>query len=220
MPAKRKSHQKTSKKGSGRIRPKKVTVDISSLIPIPRLDPTQYSGGSYYRRRGGNIWDDMKRGFENFGQQTKSAFEKVGNEFTNKDSVLNRGVADVANKVGNEFTNDKSLTRQAFYQDGFIRNGLIDGLGKAAAATAFIPVIGETVAPALAGIASAAKAADSAARMVGVGMRGTGRQRKYFRVPVHMIRPPLFLDHTIPNSRAYKKKRGIRASPRKRSSKK
>lgn len=198
-----KSRKTTTKRGGGRIKPKKVTIDVNALIPRVRFNPKMYSGGAVYR--GGNIWDDMKRGFENFGNQTQQAFQKVGNEFTNPNSVLNQGL----NKVGNEFTDDKSELRKAFYQDGFIRNGLIDGLGQAAAVSAFIPGIGEVLAPALGSVAGAAKGLDQAARMVGVGMTGRGRARKYFKVPVDLVQPKLYLDSTVPYSKAYRKMHGL-----------
>jgi hypothetical protein len=212
MAVKHKSVKKSTKRGTGRIRPKKVTVPIEFLIPTPRFDPTKYTGGAARARfmHGGNIFDDMRRGFENFGQQAKGAFEKVGNEFTNPNSVLNQGVA----KVGNEFTDSKSDLRKAFYQDGFIRNGLIDGIGKAAAASAFIPGIGEVIAPALGGIASAAKGADQVARML-----GAGRRRKFFKVPVSAIRPELYLDYTTEGSKSYRKKRGLKILPKRKSAK-
>ena len=46
-----------------------------------------------------------------FFDSIKSAFQKVGNEFTNPDSVLRRGAEDVGRKVGHEFTDPNSVLR-------------------------------------------------------------------------------------------------------------
>lgn len=46
-----------------------------------------------------------------FFDSIKNAFQKVGNEFTNPDSVLRRGATDAAQKVGHEFTDSDSMLR-------------------------------------------------------------------------------------------------------------
>ena len=46
-----------------------------------------------------------------FFDSIKDAFQKVGNEFTNPDSVLRRGATDVGQKIGHEFTDPNSVLR-------------------------------------------------------------------------------------------------------------
>jgi hypothetical protein len=46
-----------------------------------------------------------------FFDSIKNAFQKVGNEFTNPDSVLRRGATDVGQKIGHEFTDPNSVLR-------------------------------------------------------------------------------------------------------------
>jgi len=57
------------------------------------------SGGGFF-----DFLDPNKNGVAN-------AFNKVGNEFTNPDSVLRRGVADAAQKTAHEFTDPNSILR-------------------------------------------------------------------------------------------------------------
>ena len=81
-------------------------------------------GGSL---RGGNWWDFLdpnKNGVANAFDPNKNGFtqhiinpivdtaNKVGNEFTNPNSILSQGIVDAANKINNEFTNPNSLLNQ------------------------------------------------------------------------------------------------------------
>jgi hypothetical protein len=71
-------------------------------------------GGSFHKdfsegvMRGGGIFDSIKNAFDPNKNGVANAFNKVGNEFTNPNSVLRH---DVAPKVANEFTDPKSVLR-------------------------------------------------------------------------------------------------------------
>lgn len=57
-------------------------------------------GAGYAKAFGGGFFDSIR-----------NAFQKVGNEFTNPDSVLRRGATDAGQKIGHEFTDPNSVLR-------------------------------------------------------------------------------------------------------------
>ena len=106
---------------------KERAAEISGRRKI-RTPSERGVGGSL---RGGNWWDvfdpnknGVSNAFSNAFDPNKNGFtqhvinpivdtaNKVNNEFTNPQSLLNQGVNDAANKVANEFTNPNSLFNQ------------------------------------------------------------------------------------------------------------
>jgi len=116
------------------------------------------SGGAWY-----DFLDPNKNGVSN-------AFQKVGNEFTNPDSVLRRGATDVGQKVGHEFTDSNSMLRGQILPEAAKYASYAAPVLDVAGTAVGLPGAGTMLSRGL----SAAQYANQGAKALGYGRRGCG----------------------------------------------